>query len=276
MFEKGIIIKNVSNSYVVNTPLKDVICTPRGLFRYEKKTPLVGDYVKIDVDNKQIVEIYDRTNELDRPSVANIDHAIIITSLKDPNFNSLLLDKLIVRFLSKNAKPILIFTKLDIASKSELVMYKKIKKYYKALGYTVLSSKNVFKIKRVLKGKIAFLAGQTGAGKSTLLNKLNKNLNLKTTPISKALGRGVHTTRHTELYKISSFFIADTPGFSSIDLSDINKDDLKTYFAEFSSFPCKFKDCNHLKGNCEVIKKVSENKILKSRYENYIKIYNEI
>lgn len=276
MTEKGTIVKNISNSYEVNTPLGNIICTPRGLFRYEKIIPLVGDKVEIDVENKTIIKIFERTNVLNRPQVANVSYALVITSIKEPNFNSMLLDKLIVSFLSKNAEPILIFTKLDIATKEDLIEFKKIKKYYRSIGYKVYTNRNLFRIKNFLKNKIAFVAGQTGAGKSTFLNKLNKKLKIKTTPISKALGRGVHTTRHTEIYKIANFFIADTPGFSSIDLVDIKKSELKKYFVEFENFPCKFKDCDHIKGECQVMKNVENNKILKSRYENYIKMYKEL
>lgn len=276
MKEKGTIVKNISNSYEVNTPLGNVICTPRGLFRYEKKIPLVGDNVEIDVENKTITKIFDRTNTLHRPQIANIKYALVVTSIKEPNFNSMLLDKLIVSFLSKNVEPILIFTKLDISDKKSLKEFKIIKKYYSNLGYKVLTNKNISKIKKILKNKIAFVAGQTGAGKSTLINKLSKNLDIDTTPISKALGRGVHTTRHTEIYKIGKFFIADTPGFSSIDLLDIKKEDLKNFFVEFKKYPCKFKDCDHLKGECEVLVNVKNGNILESRYTNYLKMYKEL
>lgn len=276
MKEKGTIVKNISNSYEVNTPLGNVICTPRGLFRYEKKIPLVGDNVEIDVENKTITKIFDRTNTLHRPQIANIKYALVVTSIKEPNFNSMLLDKLIVSFLSKNVEPILIFTKLDISDKKSLKEFKIIKKYYSNLGYKVLTNKDILKIKKILKNKIAFVAGQTGAGKSTLINKLSKNLDIDTTPISKALGRGVHTTRHTEIYKIGKFFIADTPGFSSIDLLDIKKEDLKKYFVEFEKYPCKFKDCDHLKGECEVLVNVKNGNILESRYTNYLKMYKEL
>ena len=271
--EKGIITKNVSNLYVVNTPLGEYSCSPRGLFRHKKIIPLVGDNVEIDIENKYITDIFPRKSELERPSVANIEYAIIVTSLKEPNFSSYLLDKLIARFVLKNIKPILIFTKLDKANKNELKEYKIIRKYYKKIGYPVFCNRMLFRIKRLLKGKIAFVVGQTGAGKSTLLNKLNKNLKLKTDEISKALGRGKHTTRHTELYKIGNFYIADTPGFSALELKDVKKEDLKYSFEEFKEYPCKFKDCNHIKGECNI---KDNNNILKSRYESYKKIYEEI
>ncbi len=161
--EKGTIIKNISNSYEVSTPLGNVNCTPRGLFRYEKKVPLVGDFVEVDFENKIITKIFDRKNELQRPQIANIKYALIVTSMKEPNFNSMLLDKLIVSFLSKNVEPILVFTKLDLLNNTEKKFYREIKKYYKRLGYKVLKNKNTFKIKKVLKNKIAFASVQTGA-----------------------------------------------------------------------------------------------------------------
>lgn len=271
--EKGIITKNISNAYVVSTPLGDITCTPRGLFRYEKISPLVGDNVEIDVENKYIIKICKRESVLDRPAVANIKYALIITSLKEPEYSSLLLDKLIVRFLSKGIKPILIFTKLDKASKEDIKKYKEIKKYYKFVGYPVYTNKNLYRIKKLLNNKIAFVAGQTGAGKSTLLNKLNNKLDIKTNEISKALGRGKHTTRHTELFKIGNFYVADTPGFSAIEMKDIDKNKLSDYFEEFKNYPCAFKNCNHIKGKCSII---GNEKILNSRYESYKKIYEEL
>ena len=273
---KGTIIKNVSNQYVVNTKYENYTCVPRGIFRHEKIVPLVGDRVLINEESLTIEEIFKRTNYLERPSVANIEYGLIITSFVEPDFNSMLLDKLIVKFLSKNVKPVLIFTKLDKCNKEEIKNYKEVKKYYMSLGYKVLSNKNLFRIKRFLKNKTAFVAGQTGAGKSTLLNRLDKKLKIDTKPISKALGRGVHTTRHTELYKISNFYIADTPGFSSITVDDIKKDELKDYFVEFKNYKCKFKDCNHLNKNCEVYKNKESNKLFFERYKNYEKMMGEI
>ncbi len=165
---------------------------------------------------------------------------------------------------------------MDLLNKKELKTIKSIMKYYKKIGYSVLTNNNLFLLKCLLKGKITFLVGQTGVGKSTLLNKLDKNLNLETKPISMALGRGVHTTRHTEIHKIANFFVADTPGFSSIDFTDIKKEDIKNYFKEFQDVKCEYKDCNHVKENCNLKKEVEKGKILESRYKNYIKFYMEV
>ncbi len=275
MLKKGVIVKNISNSYVVNTPDGDYTCTPRGIFRLQKITPLVGDNVDIEADTNTITNIYPRSNYCDRPSVANIDYALIVTSVKEPNLSLGLLDRLIVRFESKKIKPIICFTKLDLLTKEELKHVKSIMKYYKNIGYKVVTNKNLLMLKFTLRNKIVFLVGQTGAGKSSLINKLDPNLNLDTSPISKALGRGVHTTRHTELYKISNFYIVDTPGFSAIDITDIKKEDIKKYFKEFDYYNCEYKDCNHDKELCEVKKAVNDNKIMKSRYDSYIKFYKE-
>ncbi len=276
MLKKGIIVKNISNSYVVNSDNEEFTCTPRGKFRHEKIIPLVGDNVEIDTEGNIITKIFERTSESVRPAVANINYALVITSVKAPDISLSLLDRMIAILESKKIIPILVFTKLDLINGFEKKEIKKIIRYYKNIGYHVLTNQNLFKLKKVMKNKIAFLVGQTGAGKSTLLNKLNNKLNIETKPISKALGRGVHTTRHTELYKINNFFIADTPGFSSIDLIDIKKEDLKKYFIEFDTIDCEYKDCNHDKENCNLKAAVEKGQISKERYENYLKFYKEL
>ncbi len=276
MLKTGIIVKNISNSYFVNADDKEYTCTPRGLFRHEKIIPLVGDNVDIETEGNVITKIHERTSISQRPAVANINYALLITSVKAPDISLSLLDRMIAILESKKIKPIIIFTKLDLLKPNEKKAIKSIMKYYKSIGYKVFTNNNTVRLKIYMKDKLAFLIGQTGAGKSTLLNKLNKNLNIETKPISKALGRGVHTTRHTELYKINNFYVADTPGFSSIDLNDINKEDLKKYFIEFKEIDCKFSDCNHDKEECNVKKYVESGKIKKERYENYLKFYKEL
>ncbi len=277
MLKNGVITKNISNLYVVDTDDGRYEVTPRGKFRFDKIVPVVGDNVVIDIETKSMVEISVRDSYLERPSVANIKYALIVTSVKKPDLSLQLLDRMIVRFESKNIIPILIFTKTDLLSKDEVKNIKEVMKYYKKIGYNVLVNTKINKIKKLLKGKIAFLVGQTGAGKSTLLNNLDKSLSLKTGEISEALGRGKHTTRHTELFKISNFYVVDTPGFSSLNLDDIDKNDLKNCFVEFLKYNCDFKDCNHLeKENCVVRKMALNNVIRTSRYDNYLKFYEEI
>jgi len=165
---------------------------------------------------------------------------------------------------------------MDLLDKNEAKEIENIFKYYKSLGYQVFKNDEINKITKYLKDKVVVLTGQTGAGKSTLINKLDESLDLKTSPISKALGRGVHTTRHTELYKIKDFKVADTPGFSSLDLN-FDKSKLKTLFREFQDKECKFKNCEHDKEiGCKVKEEVEKGSIIESRYQNYLKFRSEM
>ena len=159
---------------------------------------------------------------------------------------------------------------MDLLTKQEKKEMKKIQKYYRKIGYTVVKNTNLFIIKRLFKGKTTVFTGQTGAGKSSLINKLDKNLKLETGEISKALGRGKHTTRHVELVELYKGKVLDTPGFSSIDFSDISKEEIRDSFIEFSNYSCPYQDCMHMKEKeCQIKKEVKNNHILPSRYENY-------
>ena len=269
---EGIIIKNQSNDYTVRTQNGIYICKPRGKFRNEKIIPLVGDTVVIDDINKYLLEIKPRKNSLIRPPIANIDVALIAVSVKEPNFDSNLLDKLLTIISFNNITPIICLTKLDLLNEEETKKIKKIMTYYKDIGYTVVENTNIKEIKKIIKSKKVVIAGQSGAGKSSLLNKLDKTLNLETNEISKALGRGKHTTRCTTLYDIDNSLIADTPGFSSVDFRGMTKidirDNMKDMFDNLHN--CKYKDCMHIKeDDCEVKRLVEQNKILLSRYNNY-------
>lgn len=269
---EGIIIKNISNDYVVLCKNGEYTCKPRGKFRNDKITPLVGDNVVIDPDNKYILDIKPRKNMLIRPSVANIDQALIITSVKEPDFSTNLLDKLLVVITYNNIEPVICLTKLDLLNDSELKEIKKYIKYYESIGYKVILNTDKKELKEILKNKLTVITGQSGAGKSTLLNTLDKNLELKTNEISKALGRGKHTTRHVELYHIYDGLVVDTPGFSAIDLSDIPnigiRDNMKEMYDNLDD--CKYRDCMHIKEDgCAVKKKVETGEILQSRYNNY-------
>ena len=269
---EGIIIKNISNDYVVLCKNGEYTCKPRGKFRNDKITPLVGDTVVIDPDNKYILDIKPRKNMLIRPSVANIDQALIVTSVKEPDFSTNLLDKLLVVITYNNIEPVICLTKLDLLNDSELKEIKKYIKYYESVGYKVILNTDKKELKEILKNKLTVITGQSGAGKSTLLNTLDKNLELKTNEISKALGRGKHTTRHVELYHIYDGLVVDTPGFSAIDLSDIPnigiRDNMKEMYDNLDD--CKYRDCMHIKEDgCAVKKKVETGEILQSRYNNY-------
>lgn len=269
---EGQIIKILSNLYTVSSNGKKYECRSRGKFRNDNITPTVGDYVKFDDVNNYILEILPRKNTLTRPLVSNIDQAIIVTSCKGPDFDSYLLDKLLVLLEFNNIKPIIVLTKIDLLNKKELEEIENIQKYYKSIGYTIIDNRHISKIKDLLKGKTTVLTGQTGAGKSTLLNKLDSKLSLATGEISKSLGRGKHTTRHVELLEVNKGKVLDTPGFSALELDDIEKEDIKNYFIEFKKYPCLYSDCMHIKEKeCRVVDALNNNKILASRYDNYKK-----
>lgn len=266
----GMIIKNISDNYSVKVKNNIYICKPRGKFRNEGLTPLVGDVVEIDAENNYILNILDRKNELERPSISNVDIALIVASVKKPDLSLYLLDKLITSVILKKIEPVICFTKIDLLNKKEQRNLKIIKKYYKKIGYKVFTNVEINRMLKYLKNKTVVLAGQTGAGKSSLLNLISPSLNLKTGEISDALGRGKHTTRHTEFFFIKNILIADTPGFSALDLNKYSKEQIRDSFIEFAKHQCEFKNCMHIKeNNCEIKKEVEKKHILKSRYDNY-------
>ncbi len=272
---QGRIIKNISNDYTVDTEKGQYICKPRGKFRVNNLTPLVGDIVTIDELNNYITNIEPRKNELIRPSIANIDIAVIVTSVKKPDFDSYLLDKTLTIISYNNITPIIYFTKLDLLNNNELEEINKYITYYQKVGYKTATNKD--ELLKQIKNKTIVFTGQSGAGKSTLLNKIEPKLALKTNEISIALGRGKHTTRHTELYNLNGTYIADTPGFSKIDFFDMKEIDIRDNMKElFDNLEyCKYADCMHTnEDGCYVIELVKNNKILKSRYENYRKFIN--
>jgi len=267
---KGIIIKNISNDYTINSNGNVYICKPRGKFRLNNITPLVGDRVIFDEKNNYLIDIEPRTNELIRPSIANIDIAVIVTSVKHPDFDSYLLDKTLTIISYNNITPIIYFSKIDLLNKEEITKINKYIKYYQKIGYLIASNPN--ELLKLIKNKTVVFTGQSGAGKSTLLNKINPNLLLKTDEISIALGRGKHTTRHTELYNIDNTYIADTPGFSKIDFQDMSpidiRDNMKEMFDNLEK--CKYDDCMHIgEDGCAIKDMLKNNEILDSRYNNY-------
>ena len=273
----GKVIKLISNKWTVQVEEHYYECSSIGKFKYLKVSPLVGDVVEIDINNKVITTIYPRKNELVRPPIANVDQAIILTSCKEPDLSSNLLDKMLVIIEYNNVKPIICFTKYDLLKDTKEI--DEIINYYKKVGYEVYINSDVEKIKSVFKGKITVLTGQTGVGKSSLLNSLKKDLNLPTGEISKALGRGRHTTRHVELLEIEDGLVADTPGFSSLDFIGMDKNDIKDNFVEFyeNQDKCKYKDCLHLKEDgCYIKKMVEEGKIRSTRYDNYKKFIESV
>lgn len=281
----GTIIKGIGGFYYVEAADEIYECKARGVFRKEKLSPLVGDKVTISINENAentIDEIMPRKNALTRPPVVNIDNLIIVVSTVEPKPSTLVIDKLIAVAEHKNIEPIIVITKSDIASAQ------KIFDIYTLAGFKTIIVSNetkdgVDEVKAVLKDKISALTGNSGVGKTSLLNNLDETLALKTAQISKKLGRGRHTTRQAELYRVCDGFVVDTPGFSSFEIDKIDiilKDELAYCFRDFSDYieKCKFyPSCTHTadKG-CAVVEAVNEGKISKSRHNSYVQLYNEV
>ena len=250
-------------------------CKTRGKLRNMDIAPVVGDLVMVDTDKQVIEKVLKRKNYLERPLISNIDKLLIVMSTAIPAFSSYLIDKFLIIAKSNNIEPIIVITKIDMTSLQEKIAIKKYIKYYKKIGIKVYINKDVSKIKKEFKGCVVALCGQTGAGKSSLLNRIDASLSLKTGEVSLSLGRGKHTTRLVELLEVNQGLIADTPGFSSLEIK-IPKNDIKKYYPEFE-LRCKYKSCNHVKEEgCKIIELVNKNKIPKWRYENYLKFLEEV
>lgn len=273
---QGQIVKISSNRHIVSSNNKTYNTVPRGKFRKDKLIPKVGDYVIFNEKSLVIEEILPRRNTFNRPMVSNIDRAFIVTSLVNPDFSLGLLDKFIAHMELQKIDVVICLTKIDLVSKETYDKIKEIMVYYTNIGYPVLTNLELNKIKKLIKDKTVVFIGQTGAGKSTLLNKLNPKWNLKTGEVSLALGRGRHTTRNVELYEFLDGKVLDTPGFSALDFSIYKKEDIKYAFREFFNYSCPFRDCSHTKEKeCMIRKAVFNGEILKSRYESYLKFFEE-
>lgn len=273
----GKIVKIVSNLYTVKCGDKLYACQARGKFRNEKVSPVVGDDVLIDEKQNVISSIYPRKNMLERPVIANVDGCLIVTSVRKPKLDLLLLDKLISHVMLQHVEPVICFTKVDLLDSSEKELIEDLKKYYEKIGIKTVYNTEIKEIEALIKNRIFVLAGQTGAGKSSLLNRMDSSLELATDAISEALGRGKHTTRHVELFLIRDGLIADTPGFSALDLKAVDKFQLKDTFIEFGFYTCKYKDCLHNKEvNCGVKEALLSKQILQSRYDHYIHFLKEL
>ena len=250
-------------------------CKTRGKLRNMDISPVVGDFVIVDTDKQVIEKVLKRKNYLERPLISNIDKLLIVMSTAIPSFSSYLIDKFLIIAKSNNIEPIIVITKTDMISFKEKIDVKKYIKYYRKIGIKTYMNKDVLKIKKEFKGSVVALCGQTGAGKSSLLNRIDASLSLKTGEVSLSLGRGKHTTRLVELLEVNQGLIADTPGFSSLEIK-IPKNDIKKYYPEFN-IQCKYKSCNHIKEDgCKVIELVNKNKIPKWRYDNYLKFLEEV
>lgn len=283
----GQIRKALSGFYYVYDDGQVIQTRGRGVFRKRGITPLVGDFVTYEVEGNNdgtIMEIEERKNELVRPPISNVDQAILVFSVKEPNFNTILLDRFLVVLESFHVQPVILLTKMDLLEEDEVAAIQSYQKQYEAIGYDVMTtfkddSSLLDKITPLLVNRTTVLAGQSGVGKSTLLNTLMPELDLKTGIISEHLGRGKHTTRHVELIEVAGGLVADTPGFSSFDFDTIEKEELTGCFPEIqrTSEACKFRGCLHVKEpKCAVKDAVESGEIEASRYEHYLQFLQEI
>lgn len=282
----GRLIKGIGGFYYVETADTIYECKARGVFRKKKITPLVGDLVSITVNENAentIDEIKERKNTLVRPPLANIDQLFIVASIVDPVINTTVIDRLIAIAEHKDIEPIIVLTKIDIDTS-----YKKYYDLYNNAGFKIILCDNTSgtgadEVRSLLQGKVSAFTGNTGVGKSSLLNQIDDSLTLETGETSKKLGRGRHTTRHCELFRINGGYVADTPGFSSVDFErceKIMKDDLPYCFREFRPYidRCRFQtNCAHINDKgCAVVNAVNNGKISPLRHNSYVELYNEV
>lgn len=279
--KQGKIIKIISNQYQVLSEGEIYDAKAMGKLR-KGKPPIVGDNVEFEAleDIYGIQKILPRSNELVRPPIANIDQAIIVMSAKDPDFSTVLIDRLLFLVSYSGIKPVLCVTKMDLVDETSEI-YQYIDDYKKS-GYEVYLSGKGFDTKPIedaFTNKVSVLTGQSGAGKSSLLNRIDKDLQIKTQQISKALGRGKHTTRHSQLFHINGGWIADTPGFSSLDFEKVDVLKLAQSVEDFKPYigKCKFNDCVHInEPNCAVLTAVENKEIIEYRHKHYREIVENI
>lgn len=280
----GIITKAIGGLYTVEASDGVYECKARGIFRKKGISPCCGDNVEISVDSTSkglIEEIHPRRSQIIRPPLANLDVLVFVSSVCEPKPNLLLLDEFIAIAEFKGIAPVVVFTKIDKQDSSKLA------NLYRNAGLTVFEVNNMTgegsnEVKAFLIGKLSAFTGNTGVGKSSLMNRIFPQLELATNEISDKLGRGKHTTRHVQLYKLDEGgYIADTPGFSSFDTNRydiIYKDELADCFCDFREYAgkCRFPDCSHTKEKgCAVIDAVNSGKIAKSRHESYVSMYEQ-
>lgn len=284
---EGKIMKALSGFYYVLDGEEVIQCRGRGIFRKNKITPLVGDYVKYQAENKTdgyVLEVKARKNELIRPPIANVDQAILVFSAVEPDFSTALLDRFLVLIEDNEIDPIIVVSKIDLVPNNQREQLDEYVHYYRKLDYPVIVTSSVTEagiteLLPFLYGKTSVFAGQSGVGKSSILNTINPNLDIKTNNISSHLGRGKHTTRHVELIHIASGLVADTPGFSSLDFAEMEAERLTYCFPEFHerSEHCKFRGCLHDKEpQCAVKAAIETGDIPKFRYDHYMQFLEEI
>lgn len=283
---EGRLIKGIGGFYYVEAADTIYECKARGVFRKQKITPLVGDIVSITInDNAEntIDEIKARKNALVRPALANLDQLFVVASIVDPAINTTVIDRIIAIAEFKHIEPVVILTKIDLSDH-----YMKYYDIYSKAGFKVILCDNSTgsgsdEVRAMLADKVSAFTGNTGVGKSSLLNAIDSRLAVETGETSKKLGRGKHTTRHCELFKVAGGYVADTPGFSSVDFErceKILKDDLPYCFREFEPYldKCRFQtNCAHINDKgCAVVEAVNNGYISRERHNSYIDLYNEV
>ncbi len=280
---EGKIIKGIGGFYYIKTEEGIIECKARGKFRHKDMKPMVGDNVTIKVEKGKgvIEEIHERHSELIRPTVSNVTLAFVVFAIKNPDLNFDLLNRFLVLCESNNIEVIMCLNKVDLVTEEEREI---VKNKINAIGYDVLfinakEGLGVDTLREKMQGNVTVLCGPSGAGKSTLINTLIEKDHMETGNVSEKIGRGKHTTRHSELIAIEDGYIVDTPGFSTLDVTFIEKDQLRYCFPEFEELnnSCKFRGCLHYKEpGCAIKEAVEEGKINKHRYEFYIRTLEEI
>ncbi len=282
MDKKGLVIRSVSSFFYVVSEDDVIECRASKKLKLDKCQILTGDYVIYDPETNYINEIVERENQLIRPKIANVENSILVFSATEPNMNFGLLDRMILTMELNDLKTHILITKTDLLSAEQKNdLFDKLK-YYEQIGYPVFDSNNdedISKFKSLLALEKFVFTGQTGVGKSTFINKLLPNLELETQAISKALGRGKHTTREVNFYNYNDSYIIDTPGFSALEIP-FSKEEIRDNYRDFVELAteCRFSTCYHdQEPNCHVKSQVEVSKeVFKTRYENYIKLLHEI
>ena len=287
----GKIIKGIAGFYYVYVPGKGIYeCKAKGIFRNRSEKPLVGDMVEIsglsspedEVMTGNIDKILPRKNSLIRPEVANVDQVMVVFAVSDPAPNLHLLDHFLVRMEDVDIPVIICFNKTDLLTDDGYI--RKLKEIYEQAGYEVLAVSTVENDDKTLlshlQGKTTVLAGPSGVGKSSLMDMIHPEADMLTGEISKTLGRGKHTTRHSEIFCIGKdSYMMDTPGFSSLTVPPMEPEQLRFYFPEYESYEgqCRFNGCIHIgEPDCAVKTAIEEGKLSKERYESYLLMYNEV
>lgn len=285
---KGKIIKGIAGFYYVYGENDEVYeCRAKGIFRKENRKPLVGDDVEITILDQgkkegNLVKILPRKNSLIRPAVANVDQAFVIFAMDDPKPNFLLLDRFLIMMEQADIPAVICFNKKDLAEEQEI---RELYETYRGCGYQVILSsalqeEGIEEIRSVLKGKTTVVAGPSGVGKSSLTNLLQKEIRMETGEISRKLKRGRHTTRHSQMIPVGDHtYLMDTPGFSSLYLTDMEEQELKDYFPEFRKYEeeCRFQGCRHIhEPGCAVKEALGSGEISSLRYEDYLNLYEEL